>query len=227
MSAAPPRARTRRFRGARFRARSLRENDAATSSAATEAAIITANLRARLTILYGPSGVGKSSLVLAGVVPAFARERARGGATDAAPVRRLRVPVLARRAAAGARGGDARAASRRSAARSSRPVASRRSLVDELRALDATGRRCSSSSTSSRSTSSTTRRGRRGTVRRQLRAIVNDPTCGCTSSLAARGRPGQARPLQGPHPAPVRQLPARRPPRPRAARRRSTGPIDK
>src|SRR5262249_1575420 len=46
------------------------ENDAAFFfGRSTEIAIVAANLRAsRLTILYGPSGVGKSSLLMAGVM---------------------------------------------------------------------------------------------------------------------------------------------------------------
>jgi hypothetical protein len=46
----------------------------------TETGIVAANLRAaRLTIVYGPSGVGKSSLLLAGVVPLLREE---AGAED-------------------------------------------------------------------------------------------------------------------------------------------------
>ena len=50
-----------------------------------EAAIVRANLRsARLTILYGPSGVGKSSLLMAGVVHGL-REEARAAADGPSP----------------------------------------------------------------------------------------------------------------------------------------------
>ena len=60
-----------------------------------EKRIVTANLRAsRLTILYGPSGVGKTSLLQAGVVhdlrEAGARATRRPGRAGA--VRDLRVP---------------------------------------------------------------------------------------------------------------------------------------
>ena len=59
-----------------------------------EAAIVAANLRAsRLTILYGPSGVGKSSLLMAGVVERLTQEGAQGGGKRE-PVRRLRVQVV-------------------------------------------------------------------------------------------------------------------------------------
>ena len=89
-----------------------------------EKQIVAGNLRAaRLTILYGASGVGKSSLLHAGVVHDL-HEQVRAnaaGAVGADAVRDLRVQRLARRPAARARRGDAGGrASRRSAARSCR-----------------------------------------------------------------------------------------------------------
>ena len=64
-----------------------------------EKRIVAGNLRAsRLTILYGPSGVGKTSLIRAGRRPrrsrAGSRER-RGQERRAGPVRDLRLPRVA------------------------------------------------------------------------------------------------------------------------------------
>ena len=53
----------------------------------TETAIVAANLRSsRLTIVYGPSGVGKSSLLMAGVVHRLREEARAAGAEAAFPV---------------------------------------------------------------------------------------------------------------------------------------------
>ena len=72
-----------------------------------EREIITANLMAAsLTLFYGPSGVGKSSVLNAGVAHHLrqeAREADRRG--PAAPVRDRAVPRLARRAAGSPRAG--------------------------------------------------------------------------------------------------------------------------
>ena len=69
-------------------------------------------------------------------------------------------------------------------------------------------------------------RGRRGHVRRaSSRRSSTSRTCACTSSLSIREDAlGEARPLQGQHPAPLRELRPRRAPRPRGGARGDRGP---
>ena len=109
---------------------------AISSSGANATRAIATNLRgSRLTLLYGASGVGKSSLLLAGVVHGCERGADRGGPAEPAPfavcasaVARGPGAGAGRGAAPGDRGGVAEASCRRGAARSrwSPPCASGR-----------------------------------------------------------------------------------------------------
>ena len=90
---------------------SVKRTSVSSSAGTDERRIVAANLRAsRLTILYGPSGVGKTSLLRAGVVHDLRQEVTDNVTTRAerAPFRRLRVPRLARRSAARSDERDAR-----------------------------------------------------------------------------------------------------------------------
>ena len=60
-------------------------------------AIVANLLASRLTVLYGPSGVGKSSLLSAGVAQRAARARGRRGRCATPPGPRIRRPVVDRR----------------------------------------------------------------------------------------------------------------------------------
>ena len=85
--------------------------------------------------------------------------------------------------------------------------------------------RCSSSSTSSRTTSCTTRtRTGEGTFAGEFPGDRQRPQPpGALPALDPRGRAGEARPLQGPHPAPVRELRAGRAPEPSGRARGDRG----
>ena len=110
-----------------------------------ESELVAANLMAsRLTVLYGPSGVGKSSLLRAGVARRLrALVPAADGDGDARRRGRDRRP-LARRSGRGRRRGRAGAARRAARRRARRANAGR------------PGASCTSCSTRWRSTSSTT-----------------------------------------------------------------------
>ena len=97
-----------------------------------EREIITANLlAARLTVLYGPSGVGKSSLLRAGVgVPAAEPRPRERGVGEGARARRRRLQLLERRCACRAEeGGRVRALRRAGSGREANG-----SLADDLAA---------------------------------------------------------------------------------------------
>ena len=154
-----------------------------------ETEIVTANvLAARLTVLYGPSGVGKTSLLRAGVVHRLRELSAQSPLAVAVGV------VLGRRSARGDRGRRARGGRRRRASRRRRR---RRAASPTGSAPGATSSAASSasSSTSSRSTSSTTATTG-GSGRRAARA--RDPARPARERPARdpRGRAGAARRLQ-------------------------------
>ena len=190
-------ARTRASRRSRTRSSTRCSSSAASASARS----IVANLLAsRLTVLYGASGVGKSSLLRAGV----ARAAARGA----------RTPTVVVFSIAG-RGDPAARSTRRSRPRRRRLA--RRGA--EARRLDGDS---TSSSTSSRSTSSTT-----ATRRARARSPTSCPSCsrGRTAASTSCSRIREdalaaARRVQGADPEPARELPAARPPRPRGRRAR-------
>ena len=173
-----------------------------------EREIVVANLIAsRLTVLYGPSGVGKSSLLRAAVARSL----------RALPEEPLVVvfsrwsddPAVAL-AEAVARGDRAptngSAARRRSSARSRSGTST-------------------SSSTRPRSTSSTTpTTAGPGRSPRRCPAVLAAPLARQRPRLAARGLAREARPLHGPDPGPLREHAPPRPTRPRTRRaRRSSG----
>ena len=178
---------------------------------------IIGNLRAsRLTLLYAESGVGKSSLLRAGV-SARLRQLAARSVAERGSARYVPVVFsawqgrLEGRPDRRARGRRAAAAARRCAARAPTRRARRRHRGRRRRRWT---RRRSSSSTSSRSTSSTSADD--GRLRRRARATASTRArpAGELPDLRPRGRLFADRPsLQGPHPQRLRQLPASRLPR--------------
>ena len=190
-----------------------------------ESGIISENvLAARLTVLYGPSGVGKSSVLQSG-------RRSPPAQPGAAERRRARSPgVRGRRLRRMERGSGRQPAggSARGAGRSVRLGAPRRAggraARRHARSLDRGARlrpaaRCS---TRRRSTSCTTRR--RAASPRAARARHAAGAARPRPAVAARRRAGQARPLQGADSESVRELPSTRSPRP--ALRRATAIIE-
>jgi hypothetical protein len=101
-----------------------------------EIRIVTSNLRAhRLTILYGPSGAGKTSLIRAGVVHQLRRGTyARECSTRPSSVRDLHDRGVAGRSAAHADELDAGRSLRSPRALGRSPLAARTSVVRSLRA---------------------------------------------------------------------------------------------
>ena len=164
----------------------------------SEREIIAANLlAARLTILYGPSGVGKSSVLFAGVVGDL-RRRARENSEDDGSPGFAVVVVRSWR--------DIR--SRRSALRRAHPASrcsdvttspirrpGRRSPTCSTTGPPRSRASCSSSSTSSRSTSSTTSTSGPGLPRRGAPAGRQPARpAGERPDLDPRGRAREARP---------------------------------
>ena len=197
---------TRRRRRTRASTRSRTPSSTRCSSSAASARreIVAANLIAsRLTVLYGPSGVGKSSLLRAAVARSL--RDAPGGAA------RRRLLALERRPGA-----------RRWPKRWRRPPGrrrtARRSRRSSARSRTATS---TSSSTRRRSTSSTTpTTAAPGRSPRRSRRSLGAPLPGQRARLAARGLAREARSLHGPHPRPLREHAPPRPARPRRPRAR-------
>ena len=192
----------RRTRGSR-RSRTRSSTRCSSSAASARREIVVANLLAsRLTVLYGPSGVGKTSLLRAAVArslralpeePLVVVFSSWSDDPDAALAEAVRE-------AAGLV--DERLGRRRRSSRRSRRATS------------------TSSSTSSRSTSSTTpTTAGQGRSRRRCPRCSPAPLARQRPDLAARGRAREARPLQGADPEPVREHAAARPPRPRGGAR--------
>ena len=152
--------------------------------------IVVANLIAsRLTVLYGPSGVGKSSLLLASVARSLRRCREE-------PL----VVVFSRWSEPPERG--ARAGDRRGGGLAPGQ------LAEVARACAGGTRRVPRSSTRRRSTSPTTRRD--DGLRHGARGARRRPATCERPALAPRGRARLARPAEGCDPEPVRE---RSPPR--------------
>ena len=173
--------------------------------------IIAANLVAsRLTVLYGASGVGKSSVLRAGVAHHLhgVARNLRGTASRA---RRRRLRRLAgrpgrRRSARRRRGGDAALGGTLR-----RPT---RTPARRVRAWGSRRRRLRPPRPGRGVLPLPPRRGRPGQLRREFPAVVRR-TCGRISCSPCARRRSRSSTLQGPHPERVRQLPAPRAPRPR------------
>ena len=149
-------------------------------------------LASRLTVLYGPSGVGKSSLLRAGV----ARRCAALGARR--PARRRRVVARWSRRPAGGDRSRARGDRRRARRGDPADAPERRSPIGSRRGRPCSAASSTSSSTSSRSTSSTTARIDGGRSRDALAELVD--AAGPARERAARHprrRARAARRVQG------------------------------
>ena len=214
----PPRAARSPFPG--LAAFTASEEDAAVFAGRdAESELVAANLRtASLTILYGPSGVGKSSLLRAGVVRRIQRPARRGrGARVPAPTVIVHdewagdaAAALARRvtgALGNGAGDDAPRARRRARALGG---AATRAAARDLRPV--------------RGVPAPARRGRRRRVRRAVRSErTSRGPARALPRVAARRRARRSRPLPGPHAGPVRQLPAAGAHGPAARSRRRRG----
>ena len=182
------------------------------------------NLRAyRITVLYGASGVGKSSVLRAGLLRrldgrgARARRRLRRPAAAAGLLLGLEPRRSARRAQGRGRAPPPRSVAPELADEPPEGVARRRR---SRRGRSGSRGRCCSCSTSSRSSSSTTTAPATPSLDELAAALRQPRSRRPLPALAPRGLAREARPLQGPRAGAARPPAADRAPRPRGRRAR-------
>ena len=189
-----------------------------------ETEIAVANLLAsRLTILYGPTGVGKSSLLRSGrarrVHELAAGDRPWPGQ------RSDRILGLGGRAGGRARGGDRRRGDRSHRARGAAPAAGHVACRCRRALGGRPGRRPLSRARPARGVLRLQRERRSTIVRPSTSGDRAPSTPACErSSVAARRRTRAARRVQGQPAESVRELPSARQARPRRRDRRHQGP---